>query len=420
MNETFADVTSPMAEIGNNPFRRQGLVGRVLPFAIIAILAEASAGLPPGPQSWSWLCVSAILLVLIGLAFWLPWARMPSGLTVLVPLAYVGSVLALSLCTGANSGVGIVILVPVLWAALFHRRWETVCVIFAVIAAEWAVSAIQDMSGVVTVRRVVFWGLLSGVVAVAGHALRSRIRRSAVANARLEEQLRAASLARDRDRIAADLHEQVAARLLGASLSLHGAAGLTSDPPVERRIAGAIEDLDQAARQLREAIFGLAGNSPAVPGLRQRVLTACASLTPAPAVSLRGQVDERLPARDADQLVGLLQDALSQVITAGSVSALAIDATAAGDDIPGPVTMILTLACPEAGGWMEAVVAALSGRAAAAGAGFKADGPPGTLQLAWTFPAAPGRAGARRPCDAVTGRPARRRPGRRRAERPGC
>jgi len=72
--------------------------------------------------------ISVGLLAATAAAFLLPWPRLPGWLTVLVPLAYTGSVLALLLAAGPTSGVGVVLLVPLVWTALFHRTWESGCV----------------------------------------------------------------------------------------------------------------------------------------------------------------------------------------------------------------------------------------------------------------------------------------------------
>src|ERR1019366_3749050 len=53
----------------------------------------------------------------------------------LVPPTYTASVLALTIAAGSSSGVAIVALMPVVWTALFHRRWESVCVVAAVIVS---------------------------------------------------------------------------------------------------------------------------------------------------------------------------------------------------------------------------------------------------------------------------------------------
>jgi hypothetical protein len=70
---------------------------------------------------------------------------------------------ALILAAGATSGVGVVILVPLAWTALFHRRWESGCVVAAIVAVEVITSVVPVAAAdAVIVRRVLLWGLSSG------------------------------------------------------------------------------------------------------------------------------------------------------------------------------------------------------------------------------------------------------------------
>ncbi|HEY2239142.1 MAG TPA: hypothetical protein VGI21_10155, partial [Streptosporangiaceae bacterium] len=51
------------------PFQGPSLWPRVLPFAAVAVLAEASLALPPGPHSGSAVLASVLLLVATAAAF---------------------------------------------------------------------------------------------------------------------------------------------------------------------------------------------------------------------------------------------------------------------------------------------------------------------------------------------------------------
>ena len=167
------------------PFRGPGTLVRAAPFAGIAVLAEASLALMSGPLSPWTVAVSIVLLLLVAASFALPWERLPGWLTVLVPLAYVGSALALTLAAGTTSGVGIVILVPLIWTALFHRRWESACVLVAIVTVEVVISLTPVFEpDAVIARRVILWAALGTVITVATHELRdrgSRAHREAVA-----------------------------------------------------------------------------------------------------------------------------------------------------------------------------------------------------------------------------------------------
>jgi diguanylate cyclase (GGDEF)-like protein len=165
--------------ITDGPFRRDGRFKRALPFAAVAILAEASLALPPGPKSAGYTVLSVILLVAVFASIPLaPWHRLPKWMSVLVPVAYVSSVLTLILATGsATSGIGIVILVPLVWSVLFQERWESLVVVVAILVSEVITSLTPtEMSGAVLSRRLVFWAFISLLIAISAHDLRDRAR----------------------------------------------------------------------------------------------------------------------------------------------------------------------------------------------------------------------------------------------------
>jgi hypothetical protein len=62
-------------------------------------------------------------------------------------------------------------------------------------------------------------------------------------------------LAEDRDRIASQVNEVVARRLLPAGLVLQGALRLLDGDRAGESIQGAIAELDQAISDLRDAVF---------------------------------------------------------------------------------------------------------------------------------------------------------------------
>ena len=64
---------------GHCPFDRPGLAARVGPFALVAVVAEASLALPPGTRVGTAVIVSLVLLAAVALAFLLPWAGFPPG-----------------------------------------------------------------------------------------------------------------------------------------------------------------------------------------------------------------------------------------------------------------------------------------------------------------------------------------------------
>jgi diguanylate cyclase (GGDEF)-like protein len=167
------------------PFRRAGLLRRSLPFVAVAVIAEASLALQPGPTSSGYTAVSVALMAAVFIAVaLLPWSRLPPTVTVVVPLASVGAILTLILATrSATSGIGIVILLPLIWSALFHRRWESIVVVAAIVSVEIITSLTPlHLTNTDLLRRVVFWAAVGLLITIATHDLRSRIRNTLAAN----------------------------------------------------------------------------------------------------------------------------------------------------------------------------------------------------------------------------------------------
>ncbi len=61
--------------------------------------------------------------------------------------------------------------------------------------------------------------------------------------------------AAERDRIAGQLLDGIVRRVFAAGLALEGAAGLTREFEVRRKIEVAVGELDQVVREVREAVF---------------------------------------------------------------------------------------------------------------------------------------------------------------------
>jgi signal transduction histidine kinase len=307
--ELAADPPSAAGRRGGYPFRGPGLFTRVWPFAAIAVLADASLALPPGPTS-TWAAVSsAVVLVAVAAAFLLPWPRLPGWVPVLVPLAYTGSVLALILATGPTSGLGIVILVPLIWTALFQRPWESACVLAAIVAVEVIISLTPVVvPDAVIARRVVLCSALGAVISVSTHGLRDRIRRAREQADRLQGRLREASIAEDRDRIAGDLRDRVIQQVFAAGLTPESVAMRTTDQDMRDRIGKTIDDLDHAVVILRDTVYGLRPRLEAR-GLRAEIVRLCEVLNLAPELSFSGPVDGALHPGDQAGLLELLRDA---------------------------------------------------------------------------------------------------------------
>ena len=313
-----ADPADALTDTSAPALRRDGLATRIAPFAALAILAEASLALPPGPVSIPEAIASVvILLVTAALVVLVPWDRLPAWCDVTVPLLYTASVLPLTQAAGGTySGIMLILLGPIIWTVLFGRPWESAVVSAAALGVVLLVSLMPDMaSPAVLIRRMIAWAALATMIAVAGHGLRARIRRSRQEAALMQERLREMSILADRDRIAASLHDTVVQRLFASGLSLQSTAGLLGGrPEVAGRIDQVVRDLDESITLLRQSIFDPAHGTPAR-GLRRSILDVSCELTPwlgvVPEVTLEGPLDTAVPVPAARQLLGVLREGLA-------------------------------------------------------------------------------------------------------------
>jgi signal transduction histidine kinase len=145
----------------------------------------------------------------------------------------------------------------------------------------------------------------------------------AVENARLYDEterkgreLQRLQVLEERERLGKELHDGVIQSLFAVGMSLQGLASSSSDAEIARRLGAAVEDVDQAIRDLRNYIFGLrpgiladrqldqAFNELATEfGARSGVVTV---------VDVDGQAASALASR-AGEVIQLAREALSNV-----------------------------------------------------------------------------------------------------------
>jgi signal transduction histidine kinase len=109
----------------------------------------------------------------------------------------------------------------------------------------------------------------------------------------------------DRDRIARDMHDHVIQRLFATGLSLQSAGRLATHPVVQPRIEDAVDDIDAAIKEIRQAIYQL--HRPLRPAETSERLDALVrSFTEAlgfsPGLEVEGPVDGLVPVVAADVL----------------------------------------------------------------------------------------------------------------------
>ncbi|MET7420624.1 ATP-binding protein [Dactylosporangium sp. NPDC005555] len=100
---------------------------RIAPFLTVAVLAFATALLPPLVDQVALLSALVVLVLLLALTVTVPWDRLPVIYEAVRPLGFFGVVALLDIPeTGdAPAGYGVLVLLPVIWLALYHGRLAT-------------------------------------------------------------------------------------------------------------------------------------------------------------------------------------------------------------------------------------------------------------------------------------------------------
>ncbi|MEO7233881.1 MAG: GAF domain-containing protein [Lapillicoccus sp.] len=190
----------------------------------------------------------------------------------------------------------------------------------------------------------------------------------------------------DRDRIARDMHDHVIQRLFATGLSLQAASRMATHPVVQTRIESAVDDLDAAIKEIREAIFHL--HRPVrTEDTTQRLVSLAASFAEGlgfpPDLALDGPVDGLGPALASD-VMAVVREGLANA--AKHAGAERVDITV--DVLPASVCVVVaddgrgTVPAQARGGLVN-----LGERATARNGSFEivAEAPHGT-RLRWTVP----------------------------------
>jgi signal transduction histidine kinase len=138
----------------------------------------------------------------------------------------------------------------------------------------------------------------------------------AVEHARLQQELDRLAVLEDRERIAKELHDGVIQALFAVGLGLQGSTMLARDPELQRRIDGAVEELDRVIGDLRNYIFGLRPGILADRQLDQALHRLAEELEQKTGVVTVVEVDPAAAAALAEtaaEVVQLAREALSNV-----------------------------------------------------------------------------------------------------------
>ena len=168
-----------------SPFRREGLFRRTAPFLVAMAVSYAAIRLPAVERNSSRLLAAAVLnVVVIGLVVVLPWNRLPRTADLLPPLLYMVVIALLrDGLGGAISAYSTLLILPVLWLAMYGNRLQLAVGVVGV--------AVLLIMPVLIVgkpdytdeewRRALLWVTVAGIMGLAVQDLVEQVRQRAAA-----------------------------------------------------------------------------------------------------------------------------------------------------------------------------------------------------------------------------------------------
>jgi len=166
-----------------SPFRREGLLRRAAPFLVAMVIGFAAIRLPASARhSDQLLWAAGLNLLLIALVVLLPWHRLPRVADLLPPLMYMVVVALLrDAVGGADSAYETLLILPVLWLAMYGTRAQLAVSVVGV-GLLLAMPTLLIGSPQYTSeewRRVLLWVTVSGIIGLAVQDLVEQVRQRA-------------------------------------------------------------------------------------------------------------------------------------------------------------------------------------------------------------------------------------------------
>jgi diguanylate cyclase (GGDEF)-like protein len=159
---------------------REGL----LLFGGLQFLALVSVVFPDGPDRVDWYIAAVVFSILVAVLGWAtPWSRAPRWLQVVPLLVATAAVGCLIHSAATSTGLGSLLLLPLLYSAFYGDEWEAYVLIPAISLVQGLIGLSNHDSAIVLTRLLVFWVALLVMISVAAHALRRHLQ-ATVDNAR--------------------------------------------------------------------------------------------------------------------------------------------------------------------------------------------------------------------------------------------
>lgn len=142
----------------------------------IQALAFGSVLVPSGPQRPGWYFAALGFAGFVAV-LWLGarWVRVPGWFRVVPLLFATAGIGCLMHAAATSTGLGSLLLLPLLFSAFYEEPWETWVLIPAIGLAQGLIAVSNHDDPLVLVRILVFWVALLVMIALAAHALRARL-----------------------------------------------------------------------------------------------------------------------------------------------------------------------------------------------------------------------------------------------------
>jgi PAS domain S-box-containing protein len=110
----------------DGPLVREGLWRRAWPFVLAGVVARVMLWLPGSTVTdrWALYTAAGLTIGLLAVAVFTPWRRLPLWTQGLVPMAFLGVIALIREGTGGAGGYSVLVILPVLWLALYGTLWQ--------------------------------------------------------------------------------------------------------------------------------------------------------------------------------------------------------------------------------------------------------------------------------------------------------
>jgi diguanylate cyclase (GGDEF)-like protein len=157
-----------------SPWRSSGLFWGILVLAFLSVI------LPPGPTRMPWFLAALGLALIVAVTRSLvPWSGISARFKVVPLLLDTAMIGCLIFSAGKSTGLGSLLLLPLLYSAFYGAPKESLLVIPAITLAQIFLGVASNDTLLVLMRVLIVWVSLTTMISLAAHALRNRLQATA-------------------------------------------------------------------------------------------------------------------------------------------------------------------------------------------------------------------------------------------------